>query len=201
MKETDMTAYALNELQGDERDKFESDLASDQDLQRALESASRVADGLVQVMSEPGEGLEPQEREKLLRAIAENQQAFRQRRKIVRLAVPASLAAAASIAVLLWVTGGKTTQGPAMAAADGAVSTDLSGDSAEPMGSFRVAGIRTIDPAGAAGRTINVSESGRAAMEMRADAGLSLTSPAVRMRPLIWDDELPRWSGWNQGQP
>ena len=41
-----MTAYALNELQGDEREKFESDLASDQDLQRELESASRVADGL-----------------------------------------------------------------------------------------------------------------------------------------------------------
>ena len=46
MKETQMTAYALNELQGDEREKFESDLASDQDLQRELESASRVADGL-----------------------------------------------------------------------------------------------------------------------------------------------------------
>ena len=56
MKETQMTAYALNELQGDEREKFESDLASDQDLQRELESASRVADGLAQVMSERGEG-------------------------------------------------------------------------------------------------------------------------------------------------
>lgn len=258
MKETQITAYALNELQGSERDNFESDLASDQDLQRALESASRVADGLAQVMSEPGEGLEPHAREKLLRAIAENQEAFRQRRKVVRFAVPVSLAAAASIAVLLWVTGGTTTQQPAVAAADRAGSAEierlpgaqpdgsddhlphlnrgltggftakissnnatftfrrngqLSGpsdtiqvtkqleDSAEPTVPFRVSGIRTTYLNGAAGRTISMSESGRAALEMRADAGLSLSSPAVRMKPLIWDDELPRWSGFNQAQP
>jgi len=232
MKETQLTAYALNELQGDERDKFEADLASDQDLQHALESASRVADGLAVVMSEPGEGLEPQARAKLLRAIAENQEAFRQRRKIARFAVPVSLAAAASIAVLLWVTGGTTTQQPAVAAANRGLSggfvakissnkdsftfrgngqlsglsntvqvTAPSEDSAQPTMPFRVSGIRTTYLNGAAGRTISMSESGRAALEMRADAGLSLSSPAVRMKPLIWDDELPRWSGFNDGQP
>lgn len=117
MNETRTTDYALNELQGDEREKFESDLAADQRLQNDLLASSRVADGLAQIMSEPGEGLEPQTREKLLRAIVENQQALRQRRKVVRFAVPIALAAAASIAVLLLVVGGKTTQGTAVAAA------------------------------------------------------------------------------------
>jgi len=117
MNDKRITDYALNELQGDEREKFESDLAADQRLQNDLLASSRVVDGLAQIMSEPGEGLEPRAREKLLRAIAENQQALRQRRKIVRFAVPISLAAAASIAVLLLVVGGKTTQGPAVAAA------------------------------------------------------------------------------------
>lgn len=258
MKEAQITAYALNELQGEEREKFEADLAADQRLQTDLHAASRVADGLAQVMSEPGEGLEPQAREKLLRAIAGNQRALRQRRKIVRLAVPISLAAAASIAVLLLVVGGKTTQGPAVAAADGAGSAEVQrstgaqadsaddplpylnrgltggftakirsnkatftfrGDgqlssptnsvqvaersegSAEPTAAFRVVGIRTTHLAGAAGRTISMSESGRAALEMRSDGGLSLTSPALRMKPLSWDDELPRWGGFKQGQP
>lgn len=117
MNNTDATAYALNELHGRERDAFESDLAADGNLQRELQSTSRVADALEQIMDEPREGLEPQARERLIRAIAENQRIFHQRRKIVRFAVPVSLAAAASIAVLLLVTGGKTTQEPAMAAA------------------------------------------------------------------------------------
>ncbi len=117
MNKTNTTAYALNELHGKERDSFESDLAADADLQRELQSTSRVADALEQIMVEPREGLEPQARERLLRAIAENQRIFHQRRKIVRFAVPVSLAAAASIAVLLLVTGGKTRQEPAMAAA------------------------------------------------------------------------------------
>jgi len=116
MNETQATAYALNELHGKERDSFESDLAGDIKLQGELQSTSRVADALEQIMVEPHEGLEPQARERLIREIAKNQEALQQRRKIVRFAVPVSLAAAASIAVLLWVAGGKTTQAPAMAA-------------------------------------------------------------------------------------
>jgi anti-sigma factor RsiW len=115
MNKTKTTAYALNELHGKERDSFESDLAADADLQRELQSASRVADALEQIMVEPREGLEPEARERLIRAIAENQRIFHQRRKIVRFAVPVSLAAAASIAVLLWVAGGTTPPRPAMA--------------------------------------------------------------------------------------
>ncbi|MBJ7259234.1 MAG: hypothetical protein JHD33_06815 [Chthoniobacterales bacterium] len=117
MNETQTTAYALNEMHGIERDAFESDLASDMKLQRKLQATSRVADALEQVMTEPGEGLEPQAREKLLLAMAANQKTFRARRKIVRFAIPVSLAAAASIAVLFLVTGEKTKQEPAMAAA------------------------------------------------------------------------------------
>jgi hypothetical protein len=217
MNEKRITDYALNELQGDEREKFESDLASDQDLQRALESASRVADGLAVVMSEPGEGLVPQAREKLLRAIARNQEALRQRRKIVRFAVPVSLAAAASIAVLFLVAGGKTTQGPAVAAADGALNGDRSGGFTAKINSertsftFRGDGqlssrqdeevengaadsfqFRGVHIASSPARTISMSESARVAQELREDAGLSLTSPAVRMKPLIWDDDLTR---------
>lgn len=224
MNETRITAYALNELQGGERDRFEADLASDQNLQSELAAASRVADGLAQVMSEPGEGLEPQARQKLLRAIAVNQQAFRQRRKIVRFAVPFSLAAAASIAVLLWVAGGMTTRQPAVAAADGeegftanissnkAVFT-FSGDGQLSSlsngvqitnistGPFLVEGIPTTSTTAAPGRTISLSESGRAALEMRADGGISLTAPVIRTKPLLWSDNLPMWGDSDRNQP
>ena len=217
MNDARITDYALNELQAGEREKFESDLAADQRLQTELHASSRVADGLAQIMSEPGEGLEPMAREKLLRAIAENQEALRQRRKIVRFAVPVSLAAAASIAVLLLVVGGKTTQGPAVAAADGALSGDRSGGFTATINSertsfaFRGDGqlssardeevengaaapfqLRGVRIASSPARTISMSESARVAQELREDAGLSLTSPAVRMKPLIWDDDLTR---------
>lgn len=222
MNETRITAYALNELQGGERDRFEADLASDQNLQSELAAASRVADGLAQMMSEPGEGLEPQARQKLLRAIAVNQQAFRQRRKIVRFAVPFSLAAAASIAVLLWVAGGMTTRQPAVAAADGeggftanissnkAVFT-FSGDGQLSSLSNGVQitnistgpflGIPTTSTTAAPGRTISLSESGRAALEMRADGGISLTAPVIRTKALLWSDNLPMWGDSDRNQP
>ena len=127
MNKTNTTAYALNELHGKERDVFESDLAADADLQRELQSTSRVADALEQIMVEPQEGLEPQARERLIRAIAENQRIFHQRRKIVRFAVPVSLAAAASIALLLLVSGGTTTQGPARGPRNGRVGPSRAG--------------------------------------------------------------------------
>jgi anti-sigma factor RsiW len=200
MKETQITAYALNELQGDERDEFESDLAADQKLQGELASASRVADGLAQAMSEPGEGLEPQAREKLLRSIAANQEALRAQRKVVRFAIPISLAAAASIAVLLWVTGGMTTHQPAMTAAERGSNHGLSsGFTAGISAKNDVVASSGDGQLGSVGRTINKSESARLAQEFREDANLSLTSPAVRMKPLIWGDDLIRW-GSTEGQ-
>jgi anti-sigma factor RsiW len=200
MKETQITAYALNELQGDERDEFESDLAADQKLQGELASASRVADGLAQAMSEPGEGLDPHAREKLLRAIAANQEALRTQRKVVRFVIPISLAAAASIAVLLWVTGGMTTHQPAMTAAERGSNHGLSsGFTAGISAKNDVVVFHGDGQLGSVGRTINKSESARLAQEFREDANLSLTSPAVRMKPLIWGDDLIRW-GSTEGQ-
>ncbi len=192
MNDPRITAYALNELHGAEREKFETDLARDTGIQSGLQEESEVVGALGQVMTEPAEGLEAGARADLLRAMAANQEAFRARRKMVRFAVPVSLAAAASIAVLLWVAGGTTPQRPAVAAADGA-DTKIATKSA----TFHVDGIRTSYTAG---RTISMSESARVAQELREDAGLSLTSPAVRMKPLIWDDDLSRW-GSAGGQP
>ena len=117
MNDPRITAYALNDLQGSEREKFEADLATDPHLQRDLLAACELTDALGEVTEEPREGLEPRARERLLREIVSNQEAFRARRKIIRFAVPASLAAAASIALLLLVSGGITTQKPAVAAA------------------------------------------------------------------------------------
>jgi anti-sigma factor RsiW len=200
MKETQITAYALNELQGNERDEFESDLAADQKLQGELASASRVADGLAQAMNEPGEGLEPHAREKLLRAIAANQEALRAQRKVVRFAIPISLAAAASIAVLLWVTGGMTTHQPAMTAAERGSNHGLSSRFTAGISAKNdVVVSRGDGQLGSVGRTVNKSESARLAQELREDANLSLTSPAVRMKPLIWGDDLIRW-GSTEGQ-
>jgi len=193
MKETQITAYALNELQGNERDEFESDLAADQKLQSELASASRVADGLAQAMNEPGQGLEPPAREKLLRAIAANQEALRAQRKVVRFAIPISLAAAASIAVLLWVTGGMTAA--ERGSNHGLSSRFTAGISAKND----VVVSRGDGQLGSVGRTVNKSESARLAQELREDANLSLTSPAVRMKPLIWGDDLIRW-GSTEGQ-
>lgn len=120
-----------------------------------------------------------------------NQEAFRARRKIVRFAVPVSLAAAASIAVLLWVAGGTTPQGSAVAAADGLEQPIVSKAPLAPE-------VQGIWASYSSGRTISMSESARVAQELRADAGLSLTSPTVRMKPLIWDDDLTRLGGTGQ---
>ncbi|MGA1540758.1 MAG: hypothetical protein ACO39C_10095, partial [Chthoniobacterales bacterium] len=114
MNDPRITAYALNELHGAEREKFETDLARDTGIQSGLQEESEVVGALGQVMTEPAEGLEAGARADLLRAMAANQEAFRARRKMVRFAVPVSLAAAASIAVLLWVAGGTTPQRPAV---------------------------------------------------------------------------------------
>lgn len=220
MKEIEITAYALNELQKEDRDNFETGLAGDAELQSELHSVTRVADALEQIMVEPAEGLEAGAREQLLRTMAANQEAFRARRRIVRFALPVSLAAAASIAVLLWVAGGTAPQGSAVAAADGGESQGSSGSFAAKISStnkvFTFRGDGKLSPprqslladatedgvripsARFTVRTISMSESARVAQELRADAGLSLTSPTVRMKPLIWDDDLTRLGGTGQ---
>lgn len=129
MNDPRITAYALNELQGSDREKFEADLANEQHLQRDLLAACEITDALGEVIEEPSEGLDPQRRARLLREVITNQQSFRARRKIIRFAVPVSLAAAASIALLLLVSEGTTTHKSAVAAAppsvDGAKSEKI----------------------------------------------------------------------------
>lgn len=181
MNETQTTAYALNELAGREREIFESELAADQRLQEELQSASRVADALAQVMTEPAEGLDPRARENLLRAIAENQKSFHQRRKIIRFAVPVSLSAAASIAVLLWVTGGKTPQTPAVAAAS------VTGAGDHP------------DIAASQGITIPMSADAKTAKLMHAIGMPTPGQPEVRQRSLLTSENIPLWGAGFQG--
>jgi hypothetical protein len=196
MNDPRITAYALNELHGAAREKFESDLAADIRTQTDLHNASDVVGALGQIIAEPADGLEPSARENLLRAIADNQRAFRQRRKIVRFAVPVSLAAAASIAVLLWVTGDKTTPGPAVAAADGLPA-------GEPATEIAASGVEGVDASFAAsvGRTITLSESARAALEMRLDKDISMAAPPIRVKPFVWDEQMQRLGSSGQEQP
>jgi hypothetical protein len=212
MKETQITAYALNELQGNERNEFESALAADQKLQGELASASRVADGLAQAMSEPGEGLEPQAREKLLRAIVANQEALRAQRKGVRFAIPISLAAAASIAALLWVTGGMTTHEPAMTAAGALQNKVVPTNQIENFAAripveqsvftFEGSGkLSTNSFALADSKVVSLSENAKAPHQASAQGTMNTSNPgAIRIRSLIW--EAPQTLGQGaQGPP
>lgn len=168
MNDPRITAYALNELQGAEREKFEADLASEQHLQRDLLATCEITDALGEVAKEPSEGLDPQARARLLREAIANQQNFRARRKIIRFAVPASLAAAAAIALLLLVSGGTTTQKPAVAAAraPGAVEKDEA----------------------AGGRIILLSDSAQSGGGPTLDRASNV--PVLRQRVMPWDAKV-----------
>lgn len=196
MNDPRTTAYALNQLQGTEREKFESDLANDPLLQRDLLAACEITDALGEVAEEPGEGLEPQAREKLLRAIAANQEAFRARRKIVRFAIPVSLAAAASIAVLLWVSGGTATQEHPVAAARVPEAAGLArgAGTAAPEAVFTFNGDGQLSQSrlNPAGRIIALSANGKAAKEFRAQMMLTsnLNGVQVSKRSLLSDEKI-----------
>jgi hypothetical protein len=199
MKETQITAYALNELQRENRDNFERDLAGDADLQRDLQWTSRVADALEQIMAEPTEGLEPRAREGLLRAMAANQEAFRARRTIIRFAAPFSLAAAASIAVLLWVAGGTNHEGPAVAKVvapqnkvttrnkDGTFAAQISKEG--NVFTFKGSGeLSTNSFALTDSRVVFLSENAKAAQHASAQGALNTSNPgAIRIRSLLWE--------------
>lgn len=166
MNDPRITAYALNELQGADREKFESDMASEPSLQHDLLAACELTDALGEVAQEPSEGLDSQARAQLLREAIANQQSFRARRKIIRFAVPASLAAAASIALLLLVSGGTTTRKPAVAAA-----------SAPEV----------------AGLTVAKSLDAKAIELMRAVGMPTPVQPEIRQRSLLSSEEIPLW--------
>ena len=54
MNDPRLTAYALGELSGREREKFERDLAASEDLQRELTATIDLTDALEQALARPG---------------------------------------------------------------------------------------------------------------------------------------------------
>ena len=99
MNDPRITAYALGELTGKERDNFERELADSDALQSELNNIVSMANELGG-LPRPNEGLNTEDRIALLRACHENQAEFQRNKKILRWFIPVSLAAAASVAFL-----------------------------------------------------------------------------------------------------
>lgn len=113
MNDPRITAYALGELEGRDREEFERDLAASGDLQRELDKAIRLAAELGrQPMSI--DLLKPAQRTTLLEQCVANQHAAHRRRKIIRLAVP--LAIAAGVCLLAVPVMLRQTEAPVLAA-------------------------------------------------------------------------------------
>lgn len=93
MNDPRITSYALGELEGPAREEFERELAASDDLQKHLNETINLAKNLG-ALPMPNEQLE--NRDALLEQCAKNQ-SRRRKTNILRLAVPISLAAAASI--------------------------------------------------------------------------------------------------------
>lgn len=96
MNDPRITSYALGELDGPEREAFERELAASDDLQKHLNETINLAKALG-TLPMPTEQLE--NRDALLEQCAKNQ-SQRRRTNILRLAVPVSLAAAATIVAI-----------------------------------------------------------------------------------------------------
>jgi hypothetical protein len=99
MNDPRITAYALGELTGKERDNFERELADSDALQSELNNVVWMANDLGR-LPKPSEGLTTEDRIALLRACHENQAEFQRNKKILRWFIPFGLAAAASVAFL-----------------------------------------------------------------------------------------------------
>jgi hypothetical protein len=99
MNDPRITAYALGELTGKERDNFERDLADSNVLQAELNNIVSMTNDLGR-LPKPSEGLTTEDRIALLRACHENQAEFQRNKKILRWFLPVGLAAAASVAIL-----------------------------------------------------------------------------------------------------
>ncbi len=98
MNDPRITAYALGELEGRERDQFERELAASDDLQRELNETINLAKELG-ALPMSTEQLEPGTRSALLEQCAKKQ-AHRSKSNILRFVVPISLAAAACLLLL-----------------------------------------------------------------------------------------------------
>ncbi len=96
MNDPRITSYALGELEGPDREAFKRELAASDDLQKHLNETINLTKALG-ALPMPNEQLE--NRSALLEQCAKNQ-SRRRKTNILRLAVPISLAAAASLVVV-----------------------------------------------------------------------------------------------------
>ena len=99
MNDPRITAYALGELTGSAREKFERELAKSDALQAELSDIIAISTQFDR-LPKSAEGFDSQTRLALLRACAENQAERQQNKKILRWFIPFGLAAAASVAFL-----------------------------------------------------------------------------------------------------
>ena len=103
MNDYRITAYALGELTGKDRDDFERELAFSDELQQNLDETIKMSLCLGK-LPRPSEGFQPELRSKLLRTCLENQSARQQQKKLYRFLAPIGLAAAASLIFLPYLT-------------------------------------------------------------------------------------------------
>lgn len=95
-----LTAYALGELTGAEREAFEAELALSEDLQRELIALTQLTDMIAQLPPNPEDQLDAEDRRALKTQIRSNL-AERQKTRWTRMAVVGTLTAAAACVVLL----------------------------------------------------------------------------------------------------
>lgn len=109
MKNTDCIDYAFGELHGKRRDDFEHALASSPELQQELHETIALMDSLRDV-AKSTDSLAPDQRERLISQCQKNVASRRLASKVIRFALPLSLAAVVAIALIF---GGVSTQPPA----------------------------------------------------------------------------------------
>lgn len=99
MRDTRLTDYALGELTGSAREKFERELAKSDSLQAELNDIIAISTQFDR-LPKSAEGLDPKARIDLLHACARNQAELQRNKKLLRWFIPLGLAAAASVTFL-----------------------------------------------------------------------------------------------------
>ena len=100
MKNPDCIDYALGELHGKRRDEFEHALASSPELQQELHETITLMDSLRGV-TKSTDSLAPDQRERLISQCQKNVASRQLASKVIRFALPLSLAAVVAIALIL----------------------------------------------------------------------------------------------------
>jgi len=98
MNDPRITAYALGELAGTERDDFERDLATSETLQAQLNETIKIAEALG-TLTMSTDTLTEKSRTDLQRQLAANQKTLRRKKTIIRLVITGSALAAAACVV------------------------------------------------------------------------------------------------------